>query len=94
MNIAAQNPLRQFPSLLSRPVDSPRLPRQLGGVKKRTVKVGESATPYAAKKPAMAEPASPSGSTPPIRYATPEQAREAAQEVFKVHEKLFRKLAQ
>lgn len=61
---------------------------------KKPHKAEESAAPYAAKKAAKAEPASTSGSTSPIRYATPEQAREAAQEVFKVHEKLFRKLAQ
>lgn len=59
---------------------------------KKPHKVDEPQAPYAAKKPVKAEPApaQPGGT----RYATPEQVRKAAEEVFKVHEKLFRKLAQ
>jgi len=34
------------------PVDSPWFPGQLGGVKKKSAKVEETAAPYAAKKPA------------------------------------------
>ena len=74
------------------PVDSNGLPDQLGGVKKKRTKVEESATPYAAKKPAKAAPAP--AQPGEIRYATPDQVKKAAQEVFEVHKELFRKLAQ
>ena len=59
---------------------------------KKPRKVQEAATPYPAKKPAKGTEtaAQPGG----IRYATPEQARKAAAEVFEVHKELFRKLAQ
>lgn len=76
-----------------RPVDSRHHPAHISRVSKKPHKVEEATASYAAKKPA-AVPVSTSGSAPTIRYATPEEARQAAEEVFKVHEKLFRKLAQ
>lgn len=58
---------------------------------KKPRKVGETATPYVAKKSVkVVAPAQPGE----IRYATPEEVRKAAEEVFRVHEELFRKLAQ
>ena len=57
---------------------------------KKPHKIEEAKGAYAAKKPAKPAPAA----TGEIRYATPEQARKAAAEVFEVHKELFRKLAQ
>lgn len=79
------------------PVDSGRLTEHIARVSKKPRKIEEAATPYAAKKPvpAMAKPAySTTSPAPAIRYASPEQVRKAAEKVFKVHEELFRKLAQ
>ena len=61
---------------------------------KKPHKVEETATPYAAKK--AAQPAAPATKpeTPGVRYATPEQARKAAEKVFRVHKDLFHRLAQ
>jgi len=61
-------------------------------VSKKPHKVAEPQAPYAAKKPAKATPVP--AQTVGVRYATPEQTRKAAEEVFKVHKELFRKLAQ
>ena len=58
---------------------------------KKPHKIEEPKAAYPAKKPAKAAPAAQPGE---IRYATPEQARKAAAEVFEVHKELFRKLAQ
>jgi hypothetical protein len=65
-------------------------------VSKKPRKVQEGAGAYAAKKQkkAKATASSPKPAEPAIRYATPEQVRDAANEVFKVHAELFRKLAQ
>ena len=60
---------------------------------KKPPKVQETATPYTAKKPVKAAAPVRQGK-PTIRYATPEQVKKAADEVFRVHEELFRKLAQ
>ncbi len=65
-------------------------------VGKKPHKVGEPKATYAGKKSAKAAPvinqSKQTAST--VRYATPEQVRKAADEVFKVHSELFRKLAQ
>jgi hypothetical protein len=67
-------------------------------VRKKSHKVGEAAAPYTAKKAvkgkARAAAAQGKAPAPNIRYATPAQAQKAAEEVFRVHEELFRKLAQ
>jgi hypothetical protein len=93
--LAATVPTVSRPSL--HPVDSDGDPNHSAGVSKKPQhKIKETAAPYAAKKPVQqpVAPASPADQPPQIRYATPEQARKAAGEVFKVHEELFRKLAQ
>ena len=60
-------------------------------MKKRTVKVEESATPYAAKKPAKAEPA-PTQSA--LRYADLGKVRETNAKLIQVHRVVLQKLAQ
>ncbi len=79
-----------------RPVDTPGRGRQVGGVKKKTVIAAEAAAPYTAKKPAKgkAGSAAQAATASPVRYASSAQVKKAADEVFKVHEELFRKLAQ
>ena len=63
-------------------------------MKKKPAKVGESATPYTAKKPAKrAAPTAKTGNTG-VRYMDDATFRKAADKVFKVHDELFRKLAQ
>ncbi len=61
-------------------------------VDKKPHKVEEAQAAYPTSKPAKAAPAS--NQTGGTHYATPEQVQKASEEVFKVHEKLFRKLAQ
>lgn len=72
------------------PVDTAPPPAHGPGVSKKPHKIEEPKAAYPAKKPAKATAAQPGE----IRYATPEQARKAAAEVFEVHKELFRKLAQ
>jgi hypothetical protein len=63
-------------------------------VSKKPRKVREPKAAYATKKPAAAPAVSQSKTASGVRYATPEQVKKAADEVFKVHAELFRKLAQ
>lgn len=69
-----------------------RWPAHIPCVSKKPHKIEEPKAAYPTKKPAKTTAlASQPGE---IRYATPEQARKAAAEVFEVHKELFRKLAQ
>jgi len=79
--------------LYSAPVDSNGLPDQLGAVKKKPAKIEESATPYAGKKPAKAEPAPEAGNTG-VRYMDDATFKKAADKIFKTRHELLRKLAQ
>jgi len=65
-------------------------------VSKKSHQVGEAAAPYTAKPTAKVPAATldATANTSTSRYAKPEDARSAAAKVFKVHEELFRKLAQ
>ena len=78
------------------PVDTRQVQRQSSRfVKKKPAKVEETATPYAAKKPApAAAPVSKPGSTSGVRYMDDATFNKAADKVFKTHAELFRKLAQ
>jgi hypothetical protein len=78
------------------PVDAPGRRRQVAGVKKKALITKEAAAPYAAKKPAKGKAASGAQAAPAaaVRYASSSQVKKAADEVYKVHEALFRKLAQ
>lgn len=73
------------------PVDSNRLRGQFGDVKKKPAKIEESATPYAAKKPAKAEPAP---AQPGIRFADLAKVRETNAKLIQVHRVVLQKLAQ
>jgi hypothetical protein len=79
-----------------RPVDWACRGWQLVRVKKKPFIAEEAAAPYAAKKPAKgkATARATQADAPTIRYASAAQAKKAAAEVSKVHEELFRKLAQ
>lgn len=56
--------------------------------------VGEAAAPYAAKKPAKGKAVAKADEARPIRYMDDATFRKSADKVFKVHNELFRKLAQ
>lgn len=63
-------------------------------MKKKPSKVEETATPYAAKKPAkVAAPVSKLQGKQ-IRYIDPEAARKLTKEILDKHHDLFRRLAQ
>ena len=78
-----------------RPVDSGGRRAQLGGVKKKPAKVGESPVPYAAKPATRAAESVSSGADgKPVRYLDAKIARKLTEEIFDKHHELFRKLAQ
>jgi hypothetical protein len=62
-------------------------------VSKKSSKVREAATPYPAKKPVKAAPASKTAASG-VRYMDDAAFKKASAKVFKVHNELFRKLAQ
>jgi hypothetical protein len=62
-------------------------------VSKKPPKVAESASSYAAKKPAKAKLA-PKPAASGVRYMDDAAFKKASEKVFKVHHDLFRKLAQ
>jgi hypothetical protein len=77
-----------------RPVDSRHVPGQFRGVNKKPHKIEEPKAPYAAKKPAKAEPARKADEARQIRYIDTETARKLTKDILDKHHDLFRKLAQ
>jgi hypothetical protein len=77
-----------------RPVDTIAFPTHHAGVNKKSRKVAESASSYAAKKPEKAAAPAPKGEAPGVRYMDDATFKKASDKVFKVHHELFRKLAQ
>lgn len=63
-------------------------------MKKKPAKVGKSPVPYAAKPAAKVSIPVPKAEPAGVRYMDDASFRKAADKVFKVHEELFRKLAQ
>ncbi len=61
---------------------------------KKPHKVGEPKATYAAKKPAQAAVPAPKPESTGVRYMDDATFKKASDKVFKVHDELFRKLAQ
>lgn len=78
-----------------RSVDTAASTAHLPDVSKKPHKVGEAAAPYTAKKAAKAAvPLTSSGNSSGVRYIDDATFKKASAKVFKVHDELFRKLAQ
>jgi succinyl-CoA synthetase beta subunit len=83
-----------MPEAAERPVDIPPAPAHRAAVSKKVHKVEEPPATYGAKTAKAAVAAAKPENSGGVRYASPAQARKAAEKVFRVHRELFHRLAQ
>ena len=83
-----------MPGRVRGPVDTPAPRPHPAAVSKKPSKVEETSTPYPAKKPAKRAAPTPKPEGAGVRYMDEAAFKQASEKVFKVHNELFRKLAQ